>query len=58
LRRVPSKGQLAAIDIFLLSNPRRKQTAPEAELLGRFHAMIRQTPIEERTYGAADAPGS
>lgn len=58
LRRVPSKGQLAAIDIFLLSNPRRKQTAPEAELLGRFHAMIRQTPIEQRTYGAEDAPGA
>jgi DNA-binding transcriptional LysR family regulator len=51
LRRVPTKEQAARIDIFLLSNPRRKPTAPEEALLARFHAMIEETPIAERTYG-------
>lgn len=51
LRRVPTQGAAAAIDIFMLSNPRRKPTAPEGALLARFHAMIDETPIAERTYG-------
>jgi DNA-binding transcriptional LysR family regulator len=51
LRRVPTKGPSAAIDIFLLSNPRRKPTAAEEALLQRFHAMIEATPIADRTYG-------
>jgi DNA-binding transcriptional LysR family regulator len=51
LRRVPTKGSAAVIDIFLLSNPRRKPTAAEGVLLERFHSMIEDTPITDRTYG-------
>src|SRR6056297_1450510 len=51
LHRVPTRGQSAPIDIFLVSNPRRKPTAPEEALLARFHALIDDTPIGERTYG-------
>jgi DNA-binding transcriptional LysR family regulator len=51
LRRVPTRGQSAPIDIFLVSNPRRKPTAPEEALLARFHGMIDDTPINARTYG-------
>lgn len=51
LHRVPAKGQSEAIEIFLLSNPRRKPTAPEEALLARFKTMIDETPIAERTYG-------
>jgi DNA-binding transcriptional LysR family regulator len=50
LRRVPTTGQAGAVDIFLLSNPRRSPTAPEAALLARFQAMIDEIPIAERTY--------
>jgi DNA-binding transcriptional LysR family regulator len=50
LRRVPTEGPVGAVDIFLLSNPRRSPTAPEAALLARFHTMINETPIAERTY--------
>lgn len=51
LRQLPPATRLPAIDIFLLSNPRRKPTAPEGALLARFHEMINETPIAERTYG-------
>jgi len=50
LRRIPAQGRSEAIDIFLLSNPRRKPTAPEEALLFQFQMMIDETPISERTY--------
>jgi DNA-binding transcriptional LysR family regulator len=51
LRRVTTRGQSEPIDIFLVSNPRRKPTAPEEALLARFHGMMDDTPIGARTYG-------
>ncbi len=53
LRQLPPMTRLPAIDIFLLSNPRRKLAAAEAALLARFHALIDASPLDERTYGGA-----
>jgi len=53
LRRVPTEGPTTEVDIFLLSNPRRKPTAAEAAVLEKIHAMIAETSIADRTYGAS-----
>lgn len=55
LRQLPPANRLPAIDIFLLSNPRRKLAAAEAALLDRFHALVAQHPLAERTYGGTPA---
>jgi len=56
LRQLPPENRLPAIDIFLLSNPRRKLAAAEAVLLDRFHALIARHPLGERTYGGPPSP--
>lgn len=55
LRQLPPVTRLPAIDIFLLSNPRRKLTDAEVALLDRFHALITRHPLAERTYGGTPA---
>lgn len=50
LRQLPPYGKLPAVDIFLLTNPRRKLTAAEDLLLRMFDAMIRQKALSDRTY--------
>ncbi len=50
LRQLPPHDRLPAIDIHLLTNPRRKMSAPEAELSATFRALLGDNSLEERTY--------
>lgn len=50
LRRLPPYGKLPAVDIFLVTNPRRRFTAPENLLLRMFDTMIGQMDLSDRTY--------
>lgn len=52
LRQLPPYTRLPAIDIYLLSNPRRRMAAAEAALLAQFHDLIANSTLDERTYGA------
>ncbi len=50
LRQLPPYSRLPPVDIYLLSNPRRKNTAPEDVILGMFDALIERKVLAERTY--------
>jgi DNA-binding transcriptional LysR family regulator len=52
LRQLPPYTRLPAIDIFLISNPRRKPNPAEAELQAIFLSYLAHKPVEARTYGA------
>ncbi|PTQ74904.1 LysR family transcriptional regulator [Celeribacter persicus] len=50
LRQLPPYDDLPMVDIFLLTNPRRKASEAETALMGEFTAMMAKVPLEERTY--------
>lgn len=55
LRQLPPYDDLPAVDIYLISNPRRKMSVPEKIILGMFDRLIETTSLQERTY-AGDRP--
>ncbi|WP_029040799.1 LysR family transcriptional regulator [Cucumibacter marinus] len=50
LWQLPPYSRLPKVEIFLVTNPRRNPSAPEAALIEALHAMIDETPMAERTY--------
>ena len=52
LWRLPPYDNPPAIDVFLLSNPRKALNRAEKALLDELHAQIAATPLAERTYSA------
>lgn len=52
LWQLPPYSRLPAIDIYLVTNPRRQQSLPEAQLVGMLDDMIGSVPLAERTYTA------
>lgn len=50
LRQLPPYKNLPAVDIFLLTNPRRKMSPPESALLALYSKLIDATPLSHRTY--------
>ncbi len=50
LWQIPPYGNLPAIDIYLVTNPKRSITKPEAVFLAACREMVTTTLIEERTY--------
>ncbi len=50
LRQLPPYTRLPAVDIYLLTNPRRKTTRPEEEILRMCNALIEEKDLAERTY--------
>lgn len=53
LRQLPPYSRLPAVDIYLVTNPRRKRSAPEAVILGMFDTMFEAEPLSARTYAGA-----
>lgn len=56
LRQLPPHDRLPAIDIHLVTNPRRQMSAPEAALRTAFTDLIERESLSARTYGAPTAP--
>ena len=56
LRQLPPYSRLPAVDIYLLTNPRRKKSPAETVLLGMYEDLIARVGIGERTY-CGGAPG-
>ena len=56
LRQLPPYSRLPAVDIYLLTNPRRKKSPAETVLLGMYEDLITRVGIGERTY-CGGAPG-
>lgn len=52
LRQLPPYSRLPAIDIFLITNPRRKTNPAERELQSLFATYLRSRGMDERTYSA------
>ncbi|TDE38315.1 LysR family transcriptional regulator [Antarcticimicrobium sediminis] len=50
LRQLPPYTKLPAVNIYLLSNPRRSLSPPEAALLRMYGEMIDETDLKARTY--------
>lgn len=50
LRQLPPYRKLPAVDIFLLTNPRRKMTPPEACLLEQYSNLLEEESLVQRTY--------
>jgi DNA-binding transcriptional LysR family regulator len=50
LRQLPPYKNLPAVDIYLLTNPRRKMSPPETSLLNMFSNLIKEEPLSQRTY--------
>ena len=50
LWQLPPYSRLPAIDIYLVTNPRRVQSLPEAALIRMLDDMIERVPLDERTY--------
>lgn len=50
LRQLPPYSRLPPVDIYLLTNPRRKNTAPEDVILRMFDSLIERKVLAERTY--------
>lgn len=50
LRQLPPYKHLPAVDIYLLTNPRRKMSPPEAALLALYVSLIETAPLSHRTY--------
>jgi DNA-binding transcriptional LysR family regulator len=50
LWQLPPYSNLPAIDIYLLTNPKRTKNGAEAGLLHNLNATLTQTPLSERTY--------
>jgi DNA-binding transcriptional LysR family regulator len=50
LWQMPPIDGLPAVDIFLLSNPRRSQSRAELAFLGMCRDMLTETPVVDRTY--------
>lgn len=50
LRQLPPNSRLPPVDIYLLTNPRRKNTAPEEVILRMFDSLIERKVLAERTY--------
>ena len=50
LRQLPPYSKLPAVNIYLLSNPRRSFSPAEAVLLKMYAEMIADVPLGERTY--------
>ncbi|MBZ0162303.1 MAG: LysR family transcriptional regulator [Notoacmeibacter sp.] len=50
LRQLPPNSRLPPVDIYLLTNPRRKNTAPEDVILRMFDSLIERKVLAERTY--------
>ena len=55
LRQLPPYTRLPPVDIFLLTNPRRRMSPPESALLGLYGDLIANRGIEERTYSTGNA---
>ncbi|PLW77508.1 LysR family transcriptional regulator [Cohaesibacter celericrescens] len=53
LRQLPPYDDLPAVDVYLLTNPKRRLSEAEAELLHMCEQSIFELPIEERTYHTA-----
>jgi len=50
LRQLPPYSKLPAVNIYLLTNPRRSLSPPEAALLRMYREMIDRTDLSARTY--------
>lgn len=50
LRRLPPYRDLPAVDLHLLTNPRRKMSPPEASLLNDYLNLIDTKALKDRTY--------
>jgi len=50
LRRLPPYRDLPAVDLHLLTNPRRKMSPPEAALLQDYLTLIDTKALKDRTY--------
>lgn len=50
LRQLPPYTRLPAVNIYLLTNPRRSLSPPEAALLRMYTEMIETTDLTARTY--------
>ncbi|KFE34520.1 LysR family transcriptional regulator [Thioclava atlantica] len=50
LRQLPPYDDLPMVNIYLLTNPLRKQSDAEAAFLDACHEAMRQTDLETRTY--------
>ena len=50
LRQLPPYSKLPAVNIYLLTNPRRSLSPPEAALLQLCNRMIDETDLRARTY--------
>lgn len=50
LRQLPPYKKLPAVDIYLLTNPRRKMSPPEECLLEQYSKLLKEEPLGQRTY--------
>lgn len=50
LRQLPPYRKLPAVNIFLLTNPRRKMSRPEESLLKQYSELLEKESLEQRTY--------
>ena len=59
LWRLPPYADPPAVDIYLVTNPRKRQSRAETLLISRLRQAIAETPLTARTYGgpAPSAPG-
>lgn len=56
LRQLPPYDNLPAVDIYLLTNPRRKMSSPEARLLDMYERLIEAKDLKARTYWKTAEP--
>ncbi|MBT3142459.1 LysR family transcriptional regulator [Phaeobacter gallaeciensis] len=52
IRQLPPYDDLPLVNIYLITNPARRQSDAEAIFLSNCEAELAEIPIEDRTYGA------
>ena len=57
LWRLPPYSDAPAVDIHLVTNPRRRLSRAEALILEMLQAAISELPLRERTYGLGGQEG-
>jgi len=50
LRQLPPFSRLPAVDIYLVTNPRRKRSPPETVILDMFDTLLENEPLSSRIY--------
>lgn len=56
IRQLPPYDALPLVNIYLVSNPARRNSEVETELLRAISAELAAIPIADRTYGASPCP--